>query len=69
MFNVREGFSRSDDVLPARMVSEPMVDAGPNTGEYIRQPDTILDEYYGALGYDAEGRPTAQTLQRLGLPG
>jgi aldehyde:ferredoxin oxidoreductase len=50
------------------MVSEPMIDAGPNTGEYIRKPDTILDEYYGALGYDVEGRPTVQTLQRLGLP-
>lgn len=67
MFNVREGFSRADDVLPGRMVSEPMVDAGPNTGEYIRQPDTILDEYYAALGYDAEGRPTPETLRRLGL--
>lgn len=69
MFNVREGFSRRDDVLPERMVSEPMVDAGPNTGEYIRQPDTLLDEYYRALGYDAEGRPTRETLGRLGLPG
>lgn len=69
MFNVREGFSRVDDVLPGRMVSEPMVDAGPNTGEYIRRPDAILDEYYEALGYDAEGRPTPETLRRLGLPG
>jgi len=68
MFNVREGFSRSDDVLPDRMMSEPMVDAGPNTGEYVRQPDAILDEYYVALGYDHDGRPSQETLRRLGLP-
>lgn len=68
-FNVREGFSRKDDVLPDRMLSEPLVDAGPNTGEFVRQPDALLDEYYGALGYDADGLPTPATLARLGLTG
>jgi len=66
-FNVREGFSRADDRLPERMFTEPLVDAGPNTGEFIREPDTILDEYYAALGYDDQGRPTPATLERLGL--
>ena len=66
-FNVREGFSRKDDVLPDRMVTEPLVDAGPNTGELIREPDVLLDEYYAALGYDQDGRPLPATLARLGL--
>ena len=66
-FNVREGFSRKNDVLPDRMVTEALVDAGPNTGEFIREMDTIVDEYYAALGYDADGRPTPATLARLGL--
>ncbi len=67
LFNVREGFRRSDDVLPARMVEEGLVDAGAKTGEYVRHPDVILDEYYAALGYDADGIPTPETLRRLAL--
>ncbi|MCZ7662979.1 MAG: aldehyde ferredoxin oxidoreductase family protein [Thermoleophilia bacterium] len=66
-FNLREGFSRKNDVLPSRMLTEPLVQAGPNSGELIREPDTVVDEYYAALGYDADGRPTAATLGRLGL--
>lgn len=66
-FNVREGFLRKDDALPDRMLTEPLVDAGPNTGEFVREPDAILDEYYAALGYDQEGRPLPATLTRLGL--
>ncbi|MHB8869399.1 MAG: aldehyde ferredoxin oxidoreductase C-terminal domain-containing protein, partial [Thermoleophilia bacterium] len=66
-FNVREGFSRKNDVLPDRMLTEPLVEAGPNTGEFIREPDALLDEYYAALGYDRDGRPTSATLARLGL--
>ena len=64
-FNVREGFSRADDALPARMTTEGMVDAGRNTGEFVREQDVILDEYYEAMGYDADGRPTSDTLARL----
>lgn len=66
-FNCREGFARADDALPDRMYEEGMTDAGQNTGERIRQPDTILDEYYQALGYDSAGRPSSATLRRLGL--
>jgi hypothetical protein len=44
-----------------------LVDAGPRTGDFIRQPETIVDEYYEALGYDADGVPRPQTLSRLGL--
>ena len=29
--------------------------------------DAILDEYYAESGWDAEGRPTAETLESLGL--
>ena len=36
------------------MVSKPVVDAGPDTGEYIRQLDVILDDYYAARGYEAQ---------------
>ncbi|MDO8637532.1 MAG: aldehyde ferredoxin oxidoreductase C-terminal domain-containing protein [Dehalococcoidia bacterium] len=29
--------------------------------------DKLLDEYYEIHGWDKEGRPTPQTLKRLGL--
>ena len=65
-FNVREGFSRKDDILPKRMYTEPLK-GGLRDGEVIRKPDTIIDEYYDARGWDRNGIPTAATLTRLGL--
>jgi aldehyde:ferredoxin oxidoreductase len=67
MFNVREGFRRVDDRLPDRLVTEPLVDAGARTGDFVRQPEVIVDEYYGAMGYDADGIPLPETLARLGI--
>ncbi len=66
-FNVREGLTRRDDYLPERFLKEPLKNAGPATGEYYRKYDTLLNEYYGALGYNEEGKPTLETLRRLGL--
>ena len=67
-FNIREGFSRKDDTLPRRMYAEPLV-GGLRDGEIIRKPDTIIDEYYDARGWDRDGIPTPETLARLGLEG
>jgi len=64
---VREGFSRKDDILPDRMLKEPLPDAGPATGQVVRDLDGLLDEYYAALGYDNEGIPTRARLEKLGL--
>ncbi len=66
-FNVREGFSRKDDTLPDRMRSEPLPDAGPATGEMVRNLDGLLDEYYAYMGYDHNGIPTRETLRELDL--
>jgi aldehyde:ferredoxin oxidoreductase len=65
-FNIREGFSRKDDTLPKRMYTEPL-QGGMRDGEIIRKPDVIIDEYYGARGWDSNGIPTKETLARLGL--
>ena len=64
LFNVREGFSRRDDALPPRF-EEPRQD----TGWRITQPDfdRMLDEYYALRGWDEDGKPTKETLQRLGI--
>jgi aldehyde:ferredoxin oxidoreductase len=66
-FNVREGFDRKDDTLPARMLTEPLQNAGPATGQVIRSLDILLDEYYDALGYTQQGIPSREKLQELGL--
>ncbi len=65
-FNIREGFSRKDDTLPKRMFTEPL-QGGLRDGEVIRKPDTIIEEYYQARGWDNNGMPTKATLARLGL--
>jgi aldehyde:ferredoxin oxidoreductase len=65
-FNIREGFARKDDTLPQRFYTEPLK-GGVHDGEIVRKPDTIIDEYYEARGWDSNGIPTAATLARLGL--
>lgn len=66
-FNVREGFSRKQDTLPKRMLEEPLKNAGPATGEVFRSFETLLNEYYAALGYDLQGIPTKEKLEELNL--
>jgi len=68
LFNLREGFTRADDNLPRRFTEEPLPD-GPHQGEKISkdQLEQMLDEYYTARGWNLEGRPTEETLDRLGL--
>ncbi|MCD6297053.1 MAG: aldehyde ferredoxin oxidoreductase family protein [Deltaproteobacteria bacterium] len=66
-FNIREGFGRIDDSLPKRMFSEPLRNAGPSTGQVVKNLDKLLDEYYEALGYTGEGIPTVEKLKDLGI--
>ncbi len=68
LFNVREGVRRADDVLPWRVMHEPIPD-GPSAGMYC-PPDELsgmLDEYYRLRGWDADGVPTAAHLAALDL--
>jgi len=66
-FNIREGLRRKDDTLPDRFLKEPLQEAGPSTGEVIRDFEGLLDEYYHYMGYDEEGVPTEGKLRELGL--
>jgi aldehyde:ferredoxin oxidoreductase len=67
-FNAREGFDRKDDTLPERMRKEPLRKAGPATDQKVGNLEHLLDEYYQALGYTAEGIPGIDRLQELDLP-
>jgi len=42
---------------------------GPLAGSRITREDLdrLLDEYYDLRGWDRNGRPTVETLRRLGL--
>jgi aldehyde:ferredoxin oxidoreductase len=68
-FNVREGFTRRDDTLPERLMTEPLK-AGASKGHFISKEDLkkMLDEYYTERGWDLNtGTPTRKKLTDLGL--
>ena len=68
MYNARLGFSRKDDALPDRIIKHPLPD-GPNKGKIIGQEafDRMISDYYSLRGWDEDGRPTAATLELLGI--
>jgi aldehyde:ferredoxin oxidoreductase len=68
LFNVREGVRRAQDVLPWKVMHEPIPD-GPSAGMYC-PPDELsamLDDYYALRGWDTDGVPTRARLSALGL--
>ncbi len=68
-FNVREGITRADDSLPARLTDEPLPE-GPAKGMVLAQEklDEYLDAYYDLRGWDkATGKPSREKLSELGL--
>lgn len=66
-FNCREGFSRKDDSMPNRILSEP-IQGGPRDGVRVEDFDAMIDEYYTEAGFDLEtGWPTRAKLEDLDL--
>lgn len=68
-FCVREGVRREDDVLPRRLMEDPLPD-GPAEG-MVNDRETMAlmkDAYYERRGWDrATGIPTPEKLRELGL--
>ena len=65
LFNTREGFSKKDDILPKRSLSEPLP-SGYAKGHVV-ELDSLRSEYYNLMGWNEEGIPTEETLNHLGL--
>jgi len=65
LFNMKVGYTKADDTLPERLLTEPLMDGAPKGRVWQRQP--LLDRYYAARGWDNEGRPTPAKLKELGL--
>jgi aldehyde:ferredoxin oxidoreductase len=68
LFNVREGFSKKDDIMPPRMYLDPLPD-GNAKGKVVTTQDfeKMLTEYYHIWGWDDQGKPTTAGIQELGL--
>ena len=64
-FNNRAGFTAKDDSLPKRLLTE-ACKTGPAKGK-VNELAKMLPEYYEVRGWDAQGRPTAETRKRLSL--
>jgi aldehyde:ferredoxin oxidoreductase len=64
-FNLRAGFTRKDDALPKRLMTE-AAKTGPAKG-MVSGLDKMLPIYYQVRGWDEEGRIKPETRKRLGL--
>jgi aldehyde:ferredoxin oxidoreductase len=66
-FNVREGLRPAEFKLPDRLIGKPPLTMGPTAGVTI-DIDTLVKEYYEAMGWDVEtGVPARERLEKLGL--
>jgi aldehyde:ferredoxin oxidoreductase len=67
-FNVRQGVRRAQDRLPERFLAEPLhTGTAPGEGQMIRGMEEFLDEYYKLRGWTAQGIPSPEKLNQLGL--
>jgi len=66
---IREGITREDDILPKRLMEDPLPE-GPAEGMVIDKDtlEMLKDAYYGMRGWDKEtGKPTPEKLIELDL--
>lgn len=68
LFNIREGFTKKDDIVAPRIIEDALPD-GPGAGKRIGWDRfyKMLEEYYLLRGWDKEGNPTEETLNRLDI--
>ena len=65
IFNLSAGFTAADDTLPDRLLKDPCP-SGTAKGK-VNELAKMLPEYYSLRGWTKDGRPTSETLERLGL--
>ncbi|MBV9121065.1 MAG: aldehyde ferredoxin oxidoreductase family protein [Chloroflexi bacterium] len=68
LFNIREGWKRTDDTLPARVLNQPLT-TGVAAGTRLTREELqlMIGAYYQARGWTTEGMIPAAQLQSLGL--
>ena len=66
MFNIREGMTKEHDSFSPRLGTPPV--DGPAMGKSIAPTfERVLQSYYRTSGWDPEGRPTRELLEKLDL--
>ncbi len=65
LWNLKAGFTKADDTIPQRHLSEPFTD-GPAKGVTVKL-DEMLPNYYKTRGWDEAGIPSKEKLSELGL--
>jgi aldehyde:ferredoxin oxidoreductase len=65
LYNLREGFTRAQDTLPPRLLTEAPTE-GPSAG-WVSHLEPMLAEYYRTRGWDENGVPKPAKLEQLGL--
>ena len=65
-FNQREGFNRTHDTVPKRVVRDALSN-GPAAGQVMTQEDfeSMLDQYYEVLGWNKDGTMPEELIQSL----
>lgn len=64
-FNVRQGISRKDDVLPPRMYAGAKPDG--KAAGVVADLGSMLHKYYELRGWNEFGIPTTERLEKLGI--
>lgn len=65
LYNLKCGFSASDDCLPERLTGEQVI-SGPSKGHTVKLNE-MIGEYYRFRGWDKSGVPTKRKITQLGL--
>jgi aldehyde:ferredoxin oxidoreductase len=70
LYNLREGWTRAEDTLPERFLSEGLEVASGRAAVLPRgRLEAMIDRYYEERGLDEAGLPLPETLEALGLRG
>jgi aldehyde:ferredoxin oxidoreductase len=68
LFNLREGWTRAEDRLPERFLTEPLeLDSGRAATLTEERLTTMIDAYYQGRGLTEQGVPKRETDKELGL--
>jgi len=65
LYNIREGLGKSDDTLPPRFLNVPLTEGV--SKDHVVPLGVMLDQYYYVRGWDKDGAPTKDLLERLDL--
>ena len=66
ILNIRYGWKKADDFAYPKRFMEPVTE-GPAAGKIPVGLDNAILEYYGTRGWDSDGKPTPELIQRLGM--